>query len=1304
MKKYTFLLILAIICCTTADAARYYYFNRFSTFEGLPNNSITCTVQDNYGFIWIGTKDGICRFDGHEFVLVGGKGPYEPLNGVTADLDLDNDGTIWFSTTNGVGSYNPATDDTHMIGPVGSTRASDIVNDPFGNLWIISDDVYRYDKMNGSVSAYELGEISPSHVVTDNEGTVWMTARAGGLYRYDSRRDKFEKYIVSIEGKPEPDIRFNRIRAISDSNLLVSNSEQDVILVNTGDFSGRRIFKHQYFTAKTEIYDVIERQPGEFWCGTDKGIYIFDAMTEGEQYSFMKYELTDPHSISSESVRNLMVDKEGDVWVGTYFGGLNLWLNQRDAYSVFYENPSNNSINGRIVRALAADDDGMIWIGTEDGQLNRYDQTLRQMTGYPSTKGFNIQSIIPEGSKLWLTSFNYGVYTFDRTSGKIIKHYSLPSSAQEAVSMCRTKGGKLLIGASRGLFRYDRDKDEIVPFGEDMEHFIHCLAQDRNGNIWVGTFGSGIRCLDEKGKLIASMTENDGHSGLSSNYITSFKQDSEGRMWVTTEGGGVCYSEPGYKIEDVKFSKITRDNGLSSNITSAIVEDRDGSLWISTSKGIILLDPSHLGFERLFTEKSHVTGDQYSYSSGLLSANGNILMGTTNGLISFSPSKMKTNFVSNALLITDIVASSGDRTIHLKEEGKSCLESNEVTVKYKDAASLMISFADPVYSNLSPGQYVCTFTQGKNSVTTMAKGNSIEFTSVKPGKILFNVSLYNSTLPETNRSIIINVRPPFYRSLTAYLLYIIGMAIIASLVLYALFIHNRNKRKIEVEQLEHDKEKEIYDAKINFFTNITHEIRTPLTLIKMPLDKLISQHEYTPAAEKDMIVIKNNADRLLDLTNQLLDLKRIEQDDMRLSFTKDDICRITRKTCKLFEQQLNDQHVEMNLNIPEECIEIMCARDAVEKIITNLMSNAMKYGKDKLDVNVRASEDRKKVYLTVNSNGEQIAENDRERIFEKFYHGGKGTGLGLAFARTLAEMHGGRLYVDENVTDTNSFVLELPVEQPEQVTLRRSEKKEQKTVASEDSNLQHLLIVEDAIEFREYLSNELSDEYKVSTAGNGKDALEILESGKIDLVVSDIMMPFMDGCQLCNAIKTNPDYSHIPVILMTAVIGLDTRIETLEVAADSYIEKPFPIELLRATIASLFKNREIAYRQFTSSPLAHFSNVKTSKIDDEYMNKLHETIMKHLEEQDLGIEALTSILGTSKSTLYRKVKANTGLNINEYIRLCRLKKAAELLSSQKYRVNEVAYLVGFSSPSYFATCFQNQFNQSPSAFVRSLKE
>ena len=408
-----------------------------------------------------------------------------------------------------------------------------------------------------------------------------------------------------------------------------------------------------------------------------------------------------------------------------------------------------------------------------------------------------------------------------------------------------------------------------------------------------------------------------------------------------------------------------------------------------------------------------------------------------------------------------------------------------------------------------------------------------------------------------------------------------------------------------------------------------------------------------------------------------------------------------------------DQHITLTTIIPETPIWVMCAKDSVVTIVSNLLSNAVKYGNDKINVIVSASEDKETIYVTVQSNGEHIPEEDKERIFNIFYQReanaangriSQGTGLGLPYARSLANMHNGKLYLDMEVTDMNSFVLELPARQEDQVTaeLTKLNDTESKEISGFDSSKHSVLLVEDSEEMRTYVAGELSDIYNVYTAANGSDALEILRKEKIDIVVSDIMMPIMDGCELCNVIKNDSDLSHVPVILLTAAIGVETRIETLEIGADGYIEKPFPIELLKSNIQNLFKNKEISYRQFISKPLTHYNSVTASKVDEEYMEKLHEFIMKHIAEPDLNIENLTVQLGTSKSSLYRKLKANTGLSINEYIRVCRLKQAAELLSSQKYKINEVAFMTGFSSPSYFATCFQKQFNLSPSEFVKNL--
>jgi signal transduction histidine kinase/DNA-binding response OmpR family regulator len=560
-----------------------------------------------------------------------------------------------------------------------------------------------------------------------------------------------------------------------------------------------------------------------------------------------------------------------------------------------------------------------------------------------------------------------------------------------------------------------------------------------------------------------------------------------------------------------------------------------------------------------------------------------------------------------------------------------------------------------------------------------------------------------------------HIKPHPLLSKVAKVMYsIVLIALVTALILMIELKRKRDKAR-NISKIISMKEKELYNAKIHYFTNITHEIRTPLTLIKLPLDKIIAKGAYTPESEKDLRTMQANADRLLSLTNQLLDMRKMEENEIKLSCVRENICEIVRKASRYFEQMALEQHISLITDIPERPIWVMCAKDSIITIVSNLMSNAVKYGKDRICVSVSESEDRQKIFIRVESNGSHIPENESEKIFNIFFQRpsehvkgriSQGTGLGLPYARTLANMHNGRLYLDVNVSDMNSFVLELPVQQEKQVVLeeRKTEEKPAGREARYDSSRYSIMIVEDSEEMRSYLASELSDSYNVSQAANGEEALAILKSEKIDIVISDIMMPVMDGCKLCNKIKTDSDLSHIPVILLTAAIGVETHIETLEVGADGYIEKPFPIELLRSNISNLFKNREISYRQFITKPLTHYNSVTASKVDNEFMTRLHEFIMKNIAEQDLNIDNLTSQLGTSKSSLYRKLKANTGLSINEYIRVCRLKQAAELLSSQKYKINEVAFMTGFSSASYFATCFQRQFEITPSEFIRNLEQ
>lgn len=1299
-KNLLLLLLLAGISGSPLRAAvPYYYFEHYTLREGLPSNTIHCTYQDRFGFVWIGTRDGLSRFDGYEFRSPGQIGATSATNLASMDIGEDEDGLLWFTTSDGVGWYDPFKGTTGSLGRLGGSLSFDLQPDLKGSVWITGDKLYRYVKADGQIKEYAFPGSTPAKIAIDSYDAVWVVLSDGSLYNYDKRRDSFNPIAFAD--------RLADIQPAEDGRLLVTTTDSRVLLIEAINLSVTPVFDGGRFGVR----NILERKPGEYWVGTGNGLFVIFTAT-GETAEIRNS--TDPHSLSANYITSLSKDKAGNVWVGTYYNGLNVWQDKQDEFMIYYPNPSKRSMRGSIVHGIADDPDGNIWFCTEDGGLNCLHANRQGGDAWEPIPGLNMQDLIIDGDDLWINTFGSGVYRFDRRTVKIRKHYDLPASSGCCIL---TRDGRLYAGSTGGLYVYDPEQDRFVQDDSFRgSGYVHALFEDSRENLWIGTYGDGLYCRDSGGNPLLHLTAADPGRGLSADRITSFYEDSRHRIWITTEGGGVCYTEPEPNLSNLRLRSITRADGLRTNVTCAVVEDEDGILWVSSTRGIFRIDGQTGRIRDHLYGRQQIMGSQFSYGSGLITRNGMIYMGSTSGLAAFNPAKMKKSVMSYPLYITNIEATSEERTQRLHEPDRATINTQRVRVRQHDASLLSIGFAAPYFSILQQVNYnYSLYRGGREILTARTSRNSVSFTGLRPGRYTFRVSILGADSPNATRELKFDIVAPLLWSTGAKITYMVVFLALLGIFLYELEMKRRRDRARHLSKLETQKQKEIYDAKINFFTNITHEIRTPLTLIKMPLDKLIAAGEYTPKAEKDLLTIQANTDRLLTLTNQLLDLRKMEKNEIKPVFLKEDLAAIVRDVCAPFAENAGEQKITLTMDLPKERFEVMCVRDSVEKIVGNLMSNGLKYTKDRIDVSLKPSEDGKTAILRVDSNGPMIPAKESEKIFEIFYQTGdsarksKGTGLGLAFARTLAGLHEGRLYLDTAIRNRNSFVLELPVEHqvPIQIDTRAAEpvsEEEEGTGADHDSSRHTLLIVEDSAEMRGYLARELSDEYNIVTAANGQDAVEKLQNERIDLVVSDIMMPLMDGCQLCNFIKTNMEFSHLPVLLLTAAVGMETRLQTLEVGADGYIEKPFPIELLRANIASLFKNRDIAYKQFTDSPLTHFNSVNTSKMDEEFMEKLHGIVMKHMAEQDLSIETLTTLIGTSKSTLYRKVKANTGLNINEYIRLCRLKQAAEMLSSQKYRINEVAYMVGFSSPSYFATSFQKQFNISPSAFVKNLKD
>ena len=1274
-------------------------FRNFSTDDGLPDNSVRSIFQDSDGLIWLCTREGICMYDGLHF-----KPLEDPdcdiLGGLAMSLAEDPQHRLWFITTRGIGFHDLNTGETRTVhrNTSGSlVGAADIAVDRSGAVWFADEDIFCWDPARETLVDYTPAALFRSHAVeADSNGSIWFLATDGALFRLNGAGNSFEQVF---RGTGE---RFSRQDIVSDGAGHILFSAPGGVVLRTDILTNATT--SLYRTDAGDVRCIVPEREGRCWLGTEHGIVL----VEGDRQSLFTHDRSNPDSVAGEDIWSMLLDRQGNLWAGMFYNGLSLHRTPRSLVTRHLGRRSGGDLPGDMIRPLIAVDDSRILAGGEDGGLsllNLAEGTVEDLT-FPGPGGalLNVQGLCLDGNDLWVATFGNGVFRMDFPSRTVRKNYL---SELSAATVGITRSGDIYLGTTAGLYRYDRAEDRFQSCPDFGSSFIHTLYEDSRGNLWVGTYGNGL-WTGKDGKFL-HITQNDRDFGLTSDYVTSIREDSRHRLWVLTETGGACFAG----LDEIasgsfRFRCLSRRSGLPASSACCILEDLDQVLWLTTTHGIVKLDPDDLSIREIYQEEHGNTMNQYSYGSACATSSGRLFFGTSRGLVGFTPAE-RANRQPLKLFITEISAGGPDGTFAVTEEGKSVLHTEKVRLRYKDISSLTIRYAAPDFQSSRTGLFRTVLEGKRRSIQSYSSDGETTYTDLAPGRYQFRVNGVGARR-EANRSLDIEIVPPFYLSVLAFILYALAGLLVLGLIARQWDHIRRMRMTREVEKLQAETQKELYDAKINFFTNITHEIRTPLSLIKMPLDKIISSGNYTESNKQELLTMQANADRLLSLINQLLDLRKMEKMEIKPVFVANDLAALVRRTCSRFTAMAKDQHISLETALPEEPFPVECAAEMVEKILGNLLSNAFKYGGGHIRIALEPRPEEDRVRIRVNSDGERIDEDDAERIFEKFYQTGTakqghGTGLGLPYARSLAALHGGSLTLDRDVTDANSFVLELPVHQETRVELPSVREKEEteEMPALIDSQHHTILVVEDDPDMRGYLAKELSEEYNVLVAANGEDALDIIGKERIDLVVSDIMMPGIDGIALCNRIKSTTEYCHIPVILLTAAVGMETRIGTLEAGADGYIEKPFAIELLQANIANLFKNREIANRQFTQSPLTHFNSMVTGGMDQEFMERLHETVMKHLAEPDLNIETLTTELGTSKSTLYRKVTANTGLNINEYIRVSRLKKAAEMLSSQKYRISEVAYMTGFSSPSYFATCFQKQFNVSPSAFVKNLK-
>lgn len=1332
MKKSAvlFIIILLSSLCTHAYSFQNknnYYFKRLNITHGLSQNTVNTIVQDRNGFMWFGTKDGLNRFDGQSFQIF----KYIPQkenslgNSFVTTLYEDKEGSIWVGTDAGIYIYYPQEEVFRSF----SLKATDgstvektvtmITGDKEGNIWIVAEmqGLYCYNSQQQSLINYQLKKSNIRSFNIDKTGTIWVSFYEGGLYFSKDNLKTVQPFKTPDGEEPFKDEVISKTY-LGPYNCLYIGSEKSgmkeadlsthkIRNLTLSDKSGEQVF----------VRDFIPYLDNELWIGTESGIYIYNFKTDTSTH--LRSSAYDPYSLSDNAVYSLFVDKEDGLWIGTYFDGINYLPKQYTYFKKYYPTGKNTDLQGRRVREISESTDGTLWIGTEDNGLYNFNTKTNSFEFFAPSKDFtNVHGLCMDNDNLWVGTFSKGVKVIN-SKKEIIKSY-LKGDRKNSLNdnsvftICKTRTGQIYLGTLFGLLRYNNNTDDFTEIPELKNIFVYDIIEDSKGNLWLATYVNGAFRYDINQDKWTHYTHNEkDENSLSYNKVLSIFEDSKKQIWLTTQGRGFCR----FDAEKEVFIPYDSSLGMPNDVIFQIVEDDNGFFWITTNNGLVKFNPEDKSI-RVFTIANGLLSNQFNYKSGFKSHDGTILFGSIDGLISFNPNSFSENKYIPPVIITDFLLFNqkvevGKPNSPLKKS-ITFSESIELT---SEQNSFSLRIAAMSYQAPEMNKLMYKLEGFDKDWLPVTESSLITYSNIGYGNYVFKVRGSNSdgVWNDKETHLHIKILPPFYLSIWAYLFYFLIIA--GSVLLFIRDIKRRNNRKQRrlLNLFNQKKERELYNVKIEFFTNVAHEIRTPLTLIKGPLDNIIKKGNVDDETSLDLDIMSKNTSRLLNLTNQLLDFRKTEIQGINMNFVECNISEILRETSIRFIPLEKQKELDFKLNIPQTDFYAHVDKEAFTKILSNLFNNAIKYSETYVHISLIVDKEEDKVFhVNIVNDGPVVPKEMRDEIFKPFVRYNKdqsqkatvGTGIGLALSRSLAELHHGNLYMDD-LLHLNSFYLTLPIHQENVIKLSSDPtsidnlKSNNLHIADrKKSNRPSLLLVEDNLEMLLFVSRVLSNDYDILTAENGIKALEILDNTAVNLIISDIMMPQMDGFELCKAIKSDLNYSHVPIILLTAKTNLQSKIEAMDIGADVYIEKPFSNEYLLASVANLLQNREIVREAFTKSPFVAADTMAITKPDEEFLIKLNEIIQSNLSNPNFSIDDMADTFFMSRSSFYRKIKGIVGVSPNEFLRLERLKKAARLLKEDIAHVNEVCYMVGFNSPSYFTKCFYKQFEILPKDYTK----
>ncbi len=1392
--------VLFFIQHTADSQVQNLVFEHLTVEQGLSSSSVYAILQDRRGFMWFGTNNGLNKYDGYGFTVYRGDLPdtnfrrfnncsrvYEDKSGMlwllggvltgfdeatgkvknyyelalVADLHEDAAGTLWFATagtglnrferTSGTFAQYSLSNDTLFCICANSS-------DPGGILWTGgAGGLDRFDPANGTFTHVDQSSgyrITAIH--KDRTGTLWIGTQEG-VYTFDEatgdlRRCPVDGWRSALRWSDFVHSFFED----RNGNLWIGAGDELLRFERSkGKFVRFRPDRFPLATAVMVENPICEDRRGVLWVrNLRRGLSRFDPAND----TIVSYvhDPRDPSSLSDDAISEVYEDRSGTLWIGTVWGGVNKVDRARKAFTHYAHHPAYSwSLTHNTVHGICEDKRGQIWVATRGG-LERFDRKTGRFTHFrhdpqdPHSLSSNIVLALLEDREgtIWVGTEASGLDRLeladDRADGNVrvrFRHYThdpgnpLSIGSNHIISLCEDRSGTIWIGtAGAGLDRFSKDSGIFVHYGSEpgdsnslSTNWVNAICEDSKGRLWIGTAynpAGALHRLDRGTGTFVRFKEDQHPRGS----VYSIHEDQAGTLWIGTTNDLNSFDPSTGTFTHSNISKHT-----GGNFITGIVEDNSGCLWLKYSEGVSKFNPLTGTFRSY--DKSDVVPINPTWGNACCtSRNGEMFFGGGNGFVRFHPDSIRDNPYVPPVVITDFKILDKPVSLDTVISEKKALQ-----LSYWDNV-ISFEFVALNYTSPEKNQYAYKLEGFDEDWTYCGTRRYASYTNLDAGSYVFRVRGSNNdgVWNDEGTSIVVIIAPPWWKTAWAY----VGYGAVGLLFLYALRRYDRKrtllKHQLEMKDYEAEKVREVDVMKMRFFANISHEFRTPLTLILGPVEKLLSQTERT-AEREDLTIVRRSALRLLELINQIMDISKLESGRMKVQVEMMDLVPFLRAIVLSFVPFAERKQMGINFVPAEESITGYVDRDKVHKIVTNLLSNAFKFTPEGGEVCVRVSasgDDEHTanptqgfVEIVVSDTGVGASKKELEKIFDRFYQADHpnvrehpGTGIGLALTKELVEIHQGRISVKSEPGKGSTFRVRLPLGRErwtgEQI-IERAEGAERSQVAvlastpeigvGEDLRERdhdapelaevesHLiLIVEDNEDVLRYLRSSLGQQYRIEMATDGVAGFEAALTHVPDLVVSDIMMPRMDGVELCRNLKNDERTSHIPVILLTARASGEAKLEGLSSGADDYIIKPFDISELQARIQNLIELRKTLREKYRRQCVLETGDVTFESMDEKFLRKALEVVEKHLSETDFETTVLAREMCMSRMQLNRKLQALTGRSTHRFVRDVRLHRAARLLTSQWGNVTEVAFEVGFTSLSGFAKAFREEFGVLPS--------